>query len=71
MNNYTLTEEIGRGKYSVVYKGRKKNSIEYYAIKGVEKQNRQKVLNEVIFEKLTVQGYHFTSVEPHKYLEIF
>ena len=29
MNNYHIYEEIGRGKYSVVYKGRKKKSIEY------------------------------------------
>jgi serine/threonine-protein kinase ULK4 len=50
MNNYSLTEEIGKGKYSVVYKGRKKNSIEYYAIKGVEKLNRHKVMNEVGLE---------------------
>jgi serine/threonine-protein kinase ULK4 len=47
MNNYSLTEEIGRGNYSVVYKGRRKQSIEYYAIKSVEKQNKEKVLNEV------------------------
>ena len=47
MNNYALTEEIGRGKYSIVYKGRKKQTIEYYAIKSVEKVHREKVLNEV------------------------
>lgn len=47
MQNFSLTEEIGRGKYSVVYKGRRKKSIEYYAIKSVEKQNKDKVLNEV------------------------
>jgi serine/threonine-protein kinase ULK4 len=47
MNNYSLTEEIGRGKFSVVYKGRKKKTIEYYAIKSVQKENKAKVLNEV------------------------
>lgn len=51
MNNYNLTEEIGRGKYSIVYKGRKKKSIQYFAVKSVEKPHREKVLNEV--------QYHF------------
>ncbi len=47
MNNYALTEEIGRGKYSIVYKGRKKKSIQYHAIKSVDKIHKEKVLNEV------------------------
>jgi serine/threonine-protein kinase ULK4 len=47
MNNYCLTEEIGRGKYSIVYKARKKKTIQYFAVKSVEKQYRDKVLNEV------------------------
>ncbi|EAS06928.2 Serine/Threonine kinase domain protein (macronuclear) [Tetrahymena thermophila SB210] len=53
MNNYHIYEEIGRGKYSVVYKGRKKKSIEYMAVKSLEKSRRNKVLNEVkIFHSL-------------------
>lgn len=47
MNNYHIYEEIGRGKYSVVYKGRRKKSVEYLAVKSVEKSRRKKVLNEV------------------------
>lgn len=52
MNNYHIYEEIGRGKYSVVYKvsprqGRRKKTIEYVAVKSVEKSRRKKVLNEV------------------------
>lgn len=45
MHNYSLTEEIGKGQTSgsVVYKGRKKKTIEYYAIKSVDKLNRDKV----------------------------
>jgi serine/threonine-protein kinase ULK4 len=42
MNNYSLTEEIGRGNYSIVYKGRKKKTIEYYAIKSVVSPNKKK-----------------------------
>jgi serine/threonine-protein kinase ULK4 len=47
MNNYHIYEEIGRGKFSIVYKGRKKKTIEYMAVKSVEKSRRKKVLNEV------------------------
>ncbi|PIN14375.1 Serine-threonine protein kinase FUSED [Handroanthus impetiginosus] len=47
MNHYHIYEAIGRGKYSTVYKGRKKKTIEYYAIKSVDKSHRNKVLQEV------------------------
>lgn len=54
MNNYHIYEEIGRGKYSVVYKGRKKKTIEYVAVKSVERCRRRKLMNEVrIFHDLT------------------
>ena len=53
MNNYHIYEEIGRGKYSVVYKGRKKKTIEYVAVKSVERYRRRKLMNEVrIFHNL-------------------
>ncbi|KAG0453683.1 hypothetical protein HPP92_024987 [Vanilla planifolia] len=47
MNNYHVYEAIGRGKHSSVYKGRLKKTIEYYAIKSVDKSQRSKVLHEV------------------------
>eukprot|EP00667_Euglena_gracilis_P025346 EG_transcript_29712 len=47
MQNYQIYEEIGKGKFSTVYKGRKKRSIDYYAVKSIEKSQRAKVLNEV------------------------
>ncbi len=47
MNNFHIYEEVGRGKYSVVYKGRRKKTIEYVAVKSVEKSRKKKVLNEV------------------------
>ncbi|KAL8462481.1 hypothetical protein ACS0TY_033492 [Phlomoides rotata] len=47
MNQYHIYEAIGRGKYSTVYKGRKKKTIEYYAIKSVDKSQRSKVHQEV------------------------
>ncbi|CAI2363171.1 unnamed protein product [Moneuplotes crassus] len=46
MNNYHIYEEIGHGKYSIVYKGKKKKSIQYVAVKSVEKNRRKKVINE-------------------------
>lgn len=47
MNNYHLIEEIGKGKYSTVYKGRKKHTIHYVVVKSIEKHRREKVMTEV------------------------
>ncbi|KAH8499904.1 hypothetical protein H0E87_015230 [Populus deltoides] len=47
MNHFHIYEAIGRGKYSSVYKGRKKKTIEYFAIKSVDKSQKSKVLHEV------------------------
>ena len=57
MNNYHIYEEVGRGTHSVVYKGRKKKSIEYVAVKSVERGRRKKFMDEVgIFQ--TIQNDH-------------
>ncbi|KAG2493011.1 hypothetical protein HYH03_008674 [Edaphochlamys debaryana] len=47
MNNYHIYEKIGHGKHSTVYKGRKKKTISYYAIKSVDKSQKARVLQEV------------------------
>ena len=47
MDNYHIYEEIGRGKSSVVYKGRRKKSILFLAVKSVAKAKMDKVLHEV------------------------
>lgn len=47
MNNYHLYEEIGHGKFSTVYKGRKRYTIRYVAVKSIEKGRRDKVMTEV------------------------
>ena len=47
MDRFHIYESIGKGKHSVVYKGREKKSIQYYAVKSVEKSQRQRVLQEV------------------------
>lgn len=50
MDNIHIYEEIGKGKYSFVYKARKKKTIEYIAIKSIEKLKRSKVENEVFYD---------------------
>jgi serine/threonine protein kinase len=47
MNQFHFYDEIGRSKHTVVYKGRKKKTIEYVAIKQIQKSRRDKVDNEV------------------------
>lgn len=43
----SIYEVIGKGMHSVVYKGRKKKTIEYFAIKSVVKSQKQRVHQEV------------------------
>ena len=47
MENFVLYDEIGRGEQSIVYKGRKKGTIEYVAIHCVEKAKRKELQNYV------------------------
>ncbi|XP_057957472.1 serine/threonine-protein kinase RUNKEL [Malania oleifera] len=47
MNHYHIYGTIGHGKCSNVYKGRKKKTIEYFAVKSVDKSQKSKVLQEV------------------------
>lgn len=47
MENYILYDEIGRGEHSIVYKGRKKGTIEFVAIHCVEKCKRFELRNIV------------------------
>ncbi|CAM9561544.1 unnamed protein product [Chrysoparadoxa australica] len=47
MEKYHIYEEIGKGQYCQVFKGREKNQVEYVAIKKVAKTLTTKVENEV------------------------
>ena len=47
MSDYHTYEAIGKGKHSTVYKGRRKKSIQYFAMKSVEKGQRNRVMHEV------------------------
>ncbi len=51
----SIYEALGRGKHSVVYKGRKKKSVSYYAIKSVEKSQKSRVLQEVRSKRTLMQ----------------
>jgi serine/threonine protein kinase len=44
MDKYHIYEEIGKGEFSIVYKGREKKKIEYVAIKRIEKSMMSKVI---------------------------
>lgn len=43
MDKYHIYEEIGKGEFSQVFKGREKKKIEYVAIKRIEKSMMAKV----------------------------
>ena len=49
MENFILYEEIGRGKSSIVYKGRRKGTIKFLAILCIEKNKRPAITNWVSF----------------------
>lgn len=66
MENYILYDEIGRGEHSVVYKGRKKGTIEFVAIHCVEKCKRFELRNIV---RLTHEMEHPNVVRFHEWYE--
>lgn len=43
MDEYHFYEEIGRGEHSVVFKGRRKRTIEFVTIKSVDKSEMARV----------------------------
>lgn len=47
MNNYHIYEDIAKGKHSVIYKARKKKTIDYYAVKSMDKCKRKKVTKQL------------------------
>jgi serine/threonine-protein kinase ULK4 len=46
MNNYHFYEEEAKGKFSVIFKARKKRKLDFVAIKRMEKTKKNKILNE-------------------------
>ncbi|KEG12095.1 protein kinase [Trypanosoma grayi] len=66
MNNYQIYDEVGKGRFSNVYKGRRKKTIEYYAISSVDKSQRQRVLANVKFLR---SAHHQRIIKFHNWYE--
>ena len=66
MENYVLYDELGRGTYSVVYKGRKKGSVGYVAVHCAEKTKRKELQNIV---RLTHELSHENIVTFYEWYE--
>ena len=49
MEKYHIYEEIGKGEFSQVFKGREKKQIEYVAIKRVDKTMMNKVTHDLSY----------------------
>ena len=71
MDKYHIYEEIGKGDFSQVFKGREKKKIEYVAIKRIEKSVMPKVSDRNI-TKLRMDYcdpiltcYHYISFTAH------
>ena len=53
MDKYHIYGNLGKGEFSEVFKGREKKSIQYVAIKRIEKSKMDKIISEVqILHKL-------------------
>lgn len=48
MDKYHIYDEIGKGEFSQIFKGREKKKIEYVAIKRIVKSAMSKVLSEYV-----------------------
>ncbi|XP_076774074.1 serine/threonine-protein kinase ULK4 isoform X8 [Arvicanthis niloticus] len=66
MENFVLYEEIGRGSRTVVYKGRRKGTINFVAILCTEKSKRPEITNWV---RLTHEIKHKNIVTFHEWYE--
>ena len=47
MDNFHIYDNIGEGRASTVYRGRRKKTVEYVAIKSIDKRHMERVQNEV------------------------
>ena len=73
MNDYQIIQDIGRSKHAMVYKGRKKKTIQFFALKCVDKSQKQKIMREVRFlhrlqTPYAVQFYEWFETANHLWL---
>ncbi|XP_070570281.1 serine/threonine-protein kinase ULK4-like isoform X2 [Ptychodera flava] len=66
MENFVLYDEIGKGKHSIVYKGRRKGTITFVAIHCIEKAKRPQITNRV---RLTHELDHTNIVKFYEWYE--
>ncbi|NXF60602.1 ULK4 kinase, partial [Ciccaba nigrolineata] len=66
MENFVLYEEIGRGSKTVVYKGRRKGTINFVAVLCTDKSKRAEITNWV---RLTHEIRHKNIVTFHEWYE--
>ncbi|XP_006823231.1 serine/threonine-protein kinase ULK4-like [Saccoglossus kowalevskii] len=66
MENFVLYDEIGKGNHSIVYKGRRKGTINFVAIHCIEKVKRPQITNRV---RLTHELDHANVVHFHEWYE--
>jgi len=56
MENFVLYEEVGHGDHSVVYKGRRKGTINFVAIHCIDKCKRAEITNLVSMSNIRFVG---------------
>ena len=57
MDKYHIYDEIGKGDFSQIFKGREKKKIEYVAIKRVDKSKMEKVLSVVSLQLFVTKNF--------------
>ena len=73
MENFVLYDELGRGEQRIVYKGRRKGTVNYFAIHCVDKTKREDLQNSVrithsLTHKNIVQFYEWYETSNHLWL---
>ncbi|XP_059156600.1 serine/threonine-protein kinase ULK4-like [Physella acuta] len=66
MENFVLYEELGKGDHSIIYKGRRKGTINFVAIHCIDKCKRPEVTNTV---RMTHDIEHENIVKFHEWYE--
>lgn len=75
MENFVLYEELGRGNHSIIYKGRRKGTINFVAIHCIDKCKRPEVTNTVrmthdIVHQNVVKFYEWYETSNHLWLVV-
>ena len=66
MNNYHFYEEEAKGRFSVIFKARKKRKLDFVAIKRMEKTRKNKILNEA---QILSELNHPNIIKFYEYIE--